>query len=127
MTPSGPLAWHWMPSVATFCIQDIGGSQRCPWRRWILCGCRSSGPWGSVVISHDRHFLTRPGERELYRQHGLRSFWIAGKKDPPMSNWAYLRRLLKHLALVEHRIATRGRGPWSCAIFDRGISDVTVK
>ncbi len=81
------------------------------------------GAMGLVVISRDKHFATRPGEQELYRLYGLRSIWVAGSKDPPMSNWHYLRRLLRHWDEIEARIAALGAGPWACAAYESGVKD----
>jgi hypothetical protein len=34
-----------------------------------------------AVILRDRHIRTKPGELSLLREHGLRVFWIAGRRD----------------------------------------------
>jgi hypothetical protein len=77
-----------------------------------------------VVIARDRHIRTRPGERRLLQEAGLRVFWIAGKKD--LSTWEWLGRLVRHWDTMEEIIRTRGAGPWFQAINEHGLSEVPL-
>jgi hypothetical protein len=77
-----------------------------------------------VVIGRDRHIRTRPGEVALLRQHGLRVFRIAGRRD--LGTWGYLVRLVRHWDEMEDVIATRGPGPWFMAIYDARIVELPV-
>ena len=36
---------------------------------------------GWIVITRDRRIRTRPAERKIFEEQGLRSVWIAGSKD----------------------------------------------
>lgn len=79
---------------------------------------------GLVVIARDRRIRTKPGELALLRQHQLRVFWIAGKKD--LSNWDYLARLVYRWKDIETVLATRGPGPWFMAVNDRNVVEIHV-
>jgi len=79
---------------------------------------------GLIVIGRDKHIRTRPGERELLQQHGLRVFRIAGKKD--MKTWGYLERLVRHWDAMESAVVEKGPGPWFVAINDSGLSDIPI-
>lgn len=79
---------------------------------------------GLAVISRDRHHRTKPAEVALMREHGLRVFWIAGKRD--LSNWDYNVRMVNRWHDVEEKLATRGPGPWFIAINERSLVEAAV-
>jgi hypothetical protein len=79
---------------------------------------------GFAVIARDRRIRTRTAELELLRQHGLRVFWIAGKRD--LSTWGYLERLVRRWTDLEGILETRGPGPWFMAINENGIKEVVL-
>jgi PIN like domain len=95
--PAGALDTEWIPAVSA---RDL------------------------VVLARDRHIRTRPGERRLLREAGLRVFWIAGKKD--LSTWQWLERLVRQWDAMEEIIRTRGPGPWFQAINEHGISEIPL-
>jgi hypothetical protein len=77
-----------------------------------------------AVICRDRKLRTRPGEVELLRQHGLRVFYLSGKKD--LSNWDYLVRIVRRWGDIERTLEERGPGPWFMAVSDLRVSEVKV-
>jgi len=77
-----------------------------------------------IVIGRDRRIRTKPGERDLLRQHGLRVLWIAGKKD--LTTWGYLVRVVRRWDEIEQAIATKGPGPWFVSVNDGGLKDIPV-
>lgn len=95
--PTGTVDPVWMPVVATM---------------------------GLVVISRDRHIKSKPAELAAFRDHGLRAFWLAGKKD--LTTWGYLVRIVRRWDDIEREIDSRGAGPWFCAIYDGTIGEVPI-
>lgn len=79
---------------------------------------------GLIVILRDKRIRTKPAELELFRQHGLRAFWIAGKKDT--STWDQLCRLVRRWGEMERIIATLPDGPWFMAIDQKAIKAIKV-
>jgi hypothetical protein len=79
---------------------------------------------GLVVLSRDRRVRTKPAEIALLREHGLRVFWIAGKRD--LATWGYLVRVVRRWDEIEATLATRGRGPWFVALNENGLSELPV-
>jgi hypothetical protein len=79
---------------------------------------------GLVVVSRDRHIRTKPAELAAFRAHGLRAFWIAGKRD--LSTWDTLVRLVRRWNDIEEAIRVRGPGPWFYAVTDDRISEIRV-
>jgi len=94
---SGALDTEWMPAVAASEL---------------------------AVIARDRHLRTRPAEVGLMRQHGLRVFYLAGKRD--LSNWDYLVRLVRRWGDIERTLSDRGIGPWFMAIHDNRLTELRV-
>jgi PIN like domain len=76
------------------------------------------------VIARDRHIRTKPGEIALLRQHGLRVFWIAGKRD--LTTWDYLVRLVHRWNDIERTLATRGAGPWFMAVNETNVGEIRI-
>jgi hypothetical protein len=95
--PIGALDPDWMPEVAK---RDL------------------------IVIARDRRIRTKPAELALLREHGLRIFWIAGKKD--LTTWDYLVRLVRRWREIEDAIASKGDGPWFVAINVANLSDIPL-
>ena len=95
--PVGTLDTRWMPVVAQL---------------------------GLVVISRDRHIRTRPAERRLFREHGVRAVWIAGKRD--VSTWDMLRLIVRRWEDIEEVVDTRGAGPWFLALYENRMASLPV-
>jgi hypothetical protein len=76
------------------------------------------------VIARDKRIRTKPGELELLRLHGLRVFWIAGKRD--LSTWDALARLVRRWADLENALASKGVGPWFVAVNEANVRDIQV-
>ena len=76
------------------------------------------------MIGRDRHIRTKPAELALLREHGLRVFWIAGKKD--MATWGYLTRVVRRWDGIEAAVSSKGPGPWFVAITEQGLSTIPV-
>jgi hypothetical protein len=79
---------------------------------------------GLVVLGRDRHIRTKPAELATFRAHGLRVFWIAGKRD--LTSWGYLVRLVSKWEAMERIVAARGPGPWFMAIGEASISEIPM-
>ena len=77
-----------------------------------------------VVLSRDRRVRTKPAEIALLREHGLRVFWIAGKRD--LATWDYLVRVVRRWDEIEEAIATNGPGPWFVAINENGLRALPI-
>jgi hypothetical protein len=77
-----------------------------------------------VVIGRDRHMRTRPGEVALWKAHGLRVFYIAGKRD--LTSWEYMGRLVRRWEGIEQVLAGRGPGPWLFHVLDRTVKEVPL-
>lgn len=77
-----------------------------------------------IVVARDRRIRTKPAELLALRQHGLRVFWIAGKKE--LSNWGKLVLLVNRWNDIERTIRDRGAGPWFMAINERDIQEIRL-
>src|SRR5437660_3348228 len=77
-----------------------------------------------VVLVRDRRIRTKPAELLAFREHGVRAFWVAGKKD--LSVWGALVRLVNRWPDIERIVARRGPGPWFMAINDAGIAELPL-
>jgi hypothetical protein len=80
------------------------------------------GARGLIVLGRDRHIRTKPAELAALRAHGLRVFWLAGKRD--LTTWGYLVRIVLRWEDIESTIASRGAGPWFMAIADNRITEI---
>jgi hypothetical protein len=79
---------------------------------------------GLVVIARDKRIRTKPVNRAMLRAHGLRVFWIAGKRD--LATWDYLVRIVRRWDEIEDALTTKGPGPWFAAVNEGGLSDLPV-
>lgn len=77
---------------------------------------------GLVVLGRDRHIRTKEVELAIFHKHGLRVFWLAGKKD--LTSWAKLTRFVARWDEMERIIQARGPGPWFMAINERDIVEI---
>jgi hypothetical protein len=95
--PTGALDEEWIPAVAG---RDL------------------------IAIGRDRHIRTRPGEVALWKEHGLRVFYIAGKHD--LSNWEYMGRLIRSWSDIEQSILDSGAGPWFFHVLETKVKPVPL-
>jgi hypothetical protein len=79
---------------------------------------------GLIAIGRDRHMRTRPGEATLWKAHGLRVFYIAGKRD--LSNWEYIGRLVRRWQDIEDTIRNGGPGPWFFHVLETKVKPVAL-
>ena len=77
-----------------------------------------------VVIARDKRIKTKPAELNALREHGLRVFWIAGKRD--LSNWDALVRLVRRWQEIERVVSQRPEGPWFMAVTDGAVQELRV-
>lgn len=77
-----------------------------------------------IVIGRDRHMRTRPGEVALWKAHGLRVFYIAGRRD--LSNWEYMGRLVRRWQDIENAIHDSGPGPWFFHVLETKVKPVPL-
>ena len=96
--PLGALDTEWMPLVAA--------------RGWI-------------ALHRDRRIRTRPVELALFHQHRLRTVWFGGRKD--LSSRDQLVLLERHWEALERAAASRGPGPWSLTLTERGLHEVRLR
>jgi len=75
-----------------------------------------------IVLGRDRHIRTKPAELAALRAHGLRVFWLAGKRD--LTTWGYLVRMVLRWEDIESTIASRGAGPWFMVIAENRITEI---
>lgn len=79
---------------------------------------------GLVVLGRDRHLRTRPGERELFAEYGLRVLRLAGRKD--ISTWDAIVRLVRHWEKIEQVLRDRPTGPWAYEIYETRLIELPV-
>lgn len=72
-----------------------------------------------IVIGRDRRIRTKPGELKVFREAGLRVFWIGGKRD--LSTWDWLVRMVRRWDAIERTIEASGPGPWFYAVNEGGL------
>lgn len=77
-----------------------------------------------AVISRDKRIRTKPAEVALLKQHKMRVFWIAGKRD--LATWDYLVRTVRFWDDIERFLSTRGEGPWFVAINENGLRELAL-
>lgn len=77
-----------------------------------------------VVLTRDGNIRRKPGELTLYRDHGVRSFTITGKRE--LSMWDKLRLVVRQWDRIEKAIRKNGPGPWAMALTEGGLSDIPV-
>ena len=75
-----------------------------------------------AVIARDRRIRTKPAELGQMMSHGLRVFWLAGKKD--LSSWDALVRLVRRWGDNERTMRDRPEGPWFMAVTDTHIREL---
>jgi len=78
-----------------------------------------------IAIGRDRKIRTRPGERELIHDFGLRVFRVGGTKDLP--TWEWLKRIVRHWDAMESIVADRPDGPWFYLLNASGLVEVPIK
>lgn len=74
---------------------------------------------GWVVITRDRRIRTRPAERRIFEEEGLRSVWLAGRMD--MRPADQLELVERHWSRLEREMIKRGAGPWALALTANGL------
>jgi hypothetical protein len=79
---------------------------------------------GLAVIARDKRIRTKPAELALLRAHGMRMFWIAGRRD--LSTWDALVRVVNRWNDIEAAMAQRPHGPWFMAVTDRTLQEIPV-
>lgn len=77
-----------------------------------------------VVIGRDRKIRTRPGERELLREAGLKVLRIGGARDLP--TWEWLTRFVRHWEAIEDVVESRPTGPWFYLVHANGLTEVDL-
>lgn len=78
-----------------------------------------------VVIGRDKRIRSRPGEREVLRDQGLRILRIGGTKD--LSTWDWLCRFARHWEAIEDVVAARPRGPWFYLVNANDLAEVPLR
>jgi hypothetical protein len=94
------------------------GSQDLDWMPLV-------GRTGWIALTRDRRIRSRPAELATYREHGLCTVWIDGKKDHSPAELADM--FIRHeTRLIQH--ATKlGAGPWALTMTPTGISELRIR
>jgi PIN like domain len=79
---------------------------------------------GLAVIARDKRIRTKPAEVALLREHGMRVFWLAGKRD--LATWDALVRIVRHWDEIERTLAERADGPWFFAINENALRELSL-
>lgn len=79
---------------------------------------------GLIALGRDGKMRTRPAEKELILEHGLRVIRVGGKRD--LSNWDMLVRFIKYWDAIEDEVARRGEGPWFLFLMSNGLHEVKL-
>jgi len=87
--PTGTLDERWLPTIGT------GGRDL-------------------ILITRDNHIRTRPAERMAFHEHGIRAFFITGKKE--LNAWQKLDLLVRQWEKIERAVAKNGTGPWAMSL-----------
>lgn len=77
-----------------------------------------------TCLGRDKHIRTRPAERRLLRQAGLRVFRVGGKKD--LSTWDWLGRLHRYWPRIEEILRDRPDGPYFYLVDSNGLQEVPL-
>jgi hypothetical protein len=77
---------------------------------------------GLAVIARDKRLRKKPIELDLLRQHGMRVFSIAGKKD--LATWDYLVRVVRRWPEIERTLNARPDGPWFININESNLTEI---
>ncbi len=67
-----------------------------------------------VVISRDRKIRTKPGERKLFDESGVRAIFLTGSKD--MSKWGTFAMLVARWGAMDTKVQKAGKGPWAMSL-----------
>lgn len=78
-----------------------------------------------IVLSRDRRIRSRPAELKLYREHGVRSVWIGGKRDHTSQDLVDI--FLAHEERLTRHATKMGPGPWAAAMTATGVRPINVK
>lgn len=79
---------------------------------------------GYIVIGRDKRIRSRPGERELLRENGLRVLRVGGSQD--LSTWDWLGRFVRHWNAIEQIVTDRPDGPWFYLVNANGLAEVQL-
>lgn len=81
---------------------------------------------GLVAIGRDGKIRSRPWERAVIREHGLRVLRIGGRHDRDLPVWEWLTWLVRHWAAIERTVAERPAGPWFYLVNVSGLAEVDL-
>ncbi len=73
-----------------------------------------------VVITQDKNIRKKPGELSLLKDHGVRMFVLAPKRD--LGRWDKLAMVVKFWDRLEKTISRSGNGPWVFTITEAKIT-----
>ena len=77
------------------------------------------------MITRDRRMRNKPAELWHLREHRIRAFVLAGKRE--LSKWDKLVLLAKSWERIEDEISGRRAGPWTVEIYPSGrFTDVPL-
>ncbi len=73
-----------------------------------------------VVITQDKNIRKKPGELTLLKNHGVRMFVLAPKRD--LGRWDKLTMVVKFWDRLEKTISRSGDGPWVFSVTEAKIT-----
>jgi len=80
---------------------------------------------GLAVIARDKRVRSKPAEVALLRQHGMKVFWLAGKRD--LSTWDALVRIVWRWSEIERVLDERSDRPWFYAVTENALREMTLR
>lgn len=81
------------------------------------------GERGWVVLTRDKHFRTRPGERLAFVEHRVRAVTLTRAGN--LTQWEMLQLLVRWWDRIED--ATGGEGPILLALTTHGLRGLTIR
>lgn len=75
-----------------------------------------------VVITRDVHIRFKAAERDLLKQHGVRAFFLTGKKD--LNRFEKLSLLVRSWDRIEKAVYRNGSGPWAMGVTEGRLTDL---
>lgn len=79
---------------------------------------------GLIVLTREKRIRTRPVELSAYREHGIRSVRIGGKRD--LSLTEQVLTFERHEGRMLELADELGRGPWALVVTGSGVRELVV-
>lgn len=80
---------------------------------------------GLIVLTRERRIRTRPVELAAYREHGIRSVRVGGKRD--LSPTDQVNIFVRHEERLLRHAVRLGRGPWALLLTREGVRELPLQ